>query len=128
MSGATFDRAALLAAMQATAANPPQPVEVPKWGTVYVRFLTVADVEAASEAAAPVADKDAPPRPKRDIARGVARILCDAEGTRVFDPSSPADIEFLASQPWALLRLITEAANAAAGGDAKNVPASDSSS
>jgi hypothetical protein len=32
-------------------------------------------------------------------------VICDADGKRLFDPESEADVTLLAKQPWKLLRL-----------------------
>lgn len=96
-------RDALIAAMQATAAEKPRAVVVPKWGEVFVRSVTVAEIE---EQSADTAGND-----KHKIARGVARVLCDADGKLVFDPTSQADIELIAKQPWKLLRKVLAASD-----------------
>lgn len=99
-----MDRATLIAAMQATAAEKPIAVQVPKWGTVYVRQVTVAEVEEQT------ADTE-----KRDdkfrMARGACRVLCDANGKRLFDPNSDADVKLIAAQPWPLLRRVLSASD-----------------
>lgn len=100
-----MDRAALIAAMQSTAAEKPVAVTVPKWGTVYVRQVTVAEVDEQS------ADTDAM-NDKNKIARGACRVLCDETGARLFDPKSAADVALLASQPWPLLRAVLSASDA----------------
>lgn len=97
-----MDRASLIAAMKAVAAEKPTPVDVPKWGTVYVRQLTVAEVD---EQAADTKDKD----DKNRIARGACRVLCDENGVRVFNPEDANDVSLLASQPWAMLRKVLAA-------------------
>lgn len=113
-----MDRAALIAAMQAVAAEKPVAVTVPKWGTVYVRQLTVAEVDAQS---ADTADKG----DKNRLARGACRVLCDEHGQRLFDPDDATDVALLASQPWALLRQVLSTS----GGDAeKNAQPSATSS
>lgn len=106
-----MDRAALIAAMQATASAKPKPVTVPVWGTVYVRSLTVAEVE---EQADDTANKD----DKNRIARGAARLICDEKGKRLFDPANKDDIALLASQPWDLLRVVVSASQADIEGEA----------
>jgi hypothetical protein len=112
-----MDRASLIAAMQAVAAEKPRAVAVPKWGTVHVRQLTVAEVDA--QAADTAGDKD----DKNRIARGACRVLCDELGQRLFDPDKPDDVALLAAQPWALLRTVLQASEGednAAAGTAKN--------
>ncbi len=77
------------------------PVAVPGLGTLYVRALTVAEVE--DESSAP-ADRDQ----KGRIARSAMRVLCDADGQRL--AFEPADVELFRSQPWEVLQLILTAA------------------
>lgn len=104
----SMDRAALIAAMQATAGGAPAPVEVAGWGTIYVRQLTVAEVE--EQAADTEAKED-----KHRIARAAARVICGADGERLFDPRSEADVALIASQPWAMLRRVLEVSEPKAG-------------
>ena len=98
----------LIAAMRATAAEKPVAVDVPGWGKVFVRSLTVAEVE---EQAADTADKT----DKNRIARGAARLLCDETGKRLFNPEDEADVKLLAAQPWKLLRQVLNVAEPDAG-------------
>jgi hypothetical protein len=102
-----MDRAKLIAAMEAAATVKPKAVQA--FGeTVYVRALTVAEVE--EQTADAEAKKD-----KARIARGVARVLCDESGTRLFDPDSAADVALISKQPWAALRTILAASNVVNG-------------
>ncbi len=101
-------REELIAAMQATATEAPRAVEVPKWGTVYVRDVTVAEVEEQTQ---DTADK----KDKQRIARGVARILCDERGNRLFDPDDPDDVALIAKQPWRMLSKIIAASEGGEG-------------
>lgn len=94
-----MNREELIEAMRLTATEAPRKVEVPKWGTVYVRDVTVAEVE---EQTRDTADK----QDKQRIARGVARILCDENGNRLFNPDDVDDVALLAKQPWKLLSKI----------------------
>lgn len=98
-----MNRDDLIAAMRAAAVIRPQPVDVPGLGLVYVRALTVAEVE---EQAADVESQD-----KHRLARGAARLLCDEHGARLLDPSNPDDVALVAALPWDSLRLILPAAN-----------------
>lgn len=94
----------LFKAMDKTAAVKPRPVSIPGWPQLYVRALTVGEVE------------DRPDRPKesnapdknRVICRGVAEVLCNEKGVRVFDANNPAHIEKLAKQPFFLLQKILD--------------------
>ncbi|WP_219209449.1 hypothetical protein [Variovorax boronicumulans] len=98
-------KAEFLAALQATAAVKPKEVDVPGWPTVYVRAITVAEVEAQAE---DTANKD----DKHRIARGAARVMCDVDGNRLIDPDNQDEVNLLASQPWALLRYVLEGSEA----------------
>lgn len=80
--------AALRARILATANPKPVAVEVEAWGIVYVKPLTVADLDAAET------EQD----PKLANARGLAKVLCDEEGVLLFDPNSADDL-------FALMRL-----------------------
>lgn len=102
----SMDRAALIAAMQATAAEKPVAVTVPKWGKVWVRQVTVAEVDA-QQADDEAATKD----DKNKLARGACRVICDETGARLFDPNKPEDVALLAAQPWALLRKVLAASD-----------------
>lgn len=101
-----MDRATLIAAMQAAASVKPKAVQVEALGgTVYVRALTVAEIEEQSEPAA-----DGKPDKAR-IARATARILCDENGQRFFDPSNDADVALISALPWNVLKQISAASN-----------------
>lgn len=92
----------LIALMKITAAEKPIAITINGWGEVFVRSLTVAEVELQAD---DLADK----KDKNRIARGVARLICDAKGNRIFDPANESDIKLLASQPWKLLRQVMNA-------------------
>ncbi len=94
-----MNRDELIAAMRATAAQEPRPVTVPGWGEVFVRSVTVEEIEAQTEDTEGAKDK-------HKIARGVARVLCDAEGNALLDPTNDEHVKLLAKQPWPLLRRI----------------------
>lgn len=106
-----MDRSQLIAAMQATADKPPVAVPTKEWGTVYVRSVTVGEVDDLDEDAA-TGTKD-----KRRIARGACRVICDETGHRLFDANIEDDVALLAKQPWILLRKVLAAAD---GGDQGN--------
>lgn len=91
----------LIAAMEATAAQAPRAVKTKKWGTVYVREVTVEEIDAQSD---DMADKNN----KRRIARGAARVICDEHGALLFDPDDEKDVTRLAKQPWTLLRQVLQ--------------------
>lgn len=87
----------------AAAGATPRPVEVPGWGTVYVRPLTVEEVDAAADAKPSDAGK-------WRIARGAARVLCNDAGERLLDPANDEHVALIARQPWTLLQRVIEAA------------------
>lgn len=93
----------LMAAMAATAAQKLIEVTVEGWGLIHVKPPTVEEVDAATGE-----DKKDETEHRR-LARGAARIICDADGKRVFDPQNPADLTLLAQQPWALLQKVLAA-------------------
>lgn len=82
----------------------PEPVDVPGWGRVYVRAQTVAEVDANT-----VADKDADPHMR--MARGLARVIVDADGALMFDEASAEDVALIAAQPWPLMQKLVERSN-----------------
>jgi len=109
-----MNREDLIAAMQATASPKPVAVAVPAWGTVYVKPPTVEEVDAATEVADPDDGK------KRRLARAAARVICDEQGQRIFDPSIASDVELLAVQPWSMLQLVLAAADGRKADDSGN--------
>lgn len=108
-----MDRETLLAAMRETARAKPTPVKVAEWGTVYIRNLTVAEVE---EQADDTSDK----KDKNRIARAAARVIADEKGKRIFDPNNADDISLIASQPWSLLRKVLQASGSELGDPSGN--------
>jgi hypothetical protein len=84
-----MDKNGLIAAMQATAAQAAKPrkVTVEGWGDIFVKSLTVADVQADQE----LGELDL--KDKRTLAIGAARIICDETGKLLFDRTNEADIE-----------------------------------
>lgn len=89
----------LIAAMQAEAAlaTKVREVSVEGYPTVYVRELTVAEVDE---------DQATDETKSTRIARGAARVICDKDGKRLFDPNSVADVKLLSSQRWSKLSAI----------------------
>ena len=63
-------------AMEKTAIVNPKAVETKEWGTVYVRAITVDELDAQS-------DDTSDWKNKKRIARGAARVICDMGGGRV---------------------------------------------
>jgi hypothetical protein len=99
---------ALMAAMRATAARAPASVEIEGWGTVHVRPPTVAEVDSARLQTEPEGDG-------LELARGACRVICDADGARIFDAANADHVALLAAQPWSMLQRVIAAARG--GGD-----------
>lgn len=74
-------------------------VELEGFGTVYIKPLTVADVE----------EQAAETKEGNRLARSIARVLCDAEGNRLLDPSSDEEVALIASQSWGSLESLRKA-------------------
>lgn len=100
-----LSREDLLAMFKATAVAAPRPVVIPKWGTVYIRDVTLAEVQDQD-------DDSANGKDKMRLARAVARVLCDKDGALLFDPADPDDVRLLSQQPWKFIQKILEEANA----------------
>jgi len=86
---------------QRTAEIKPRKVVVAGWGELYVKGLTVADVQADQE--------KGDTEDKRTLAIGAARIICDEAGNLLFDRTSEEDIALLSKQPWGLLSKVITA-------------------
>jgi len=102
-----MNREDLIAAMQATASPKPVPIPTPSWGIVFVKPPTVEEVDANTDEAAKPGGDDK----KRRLARAAARVICDEQGQRLFDPANQADVDLLAVQPWSMLQLILAGAD-----------------
>jgi len=97
-----MNRDELIAKMKVTAAQKPTAVTVPGWGKVWVRSLTVDEVDAQDE---DTNDK----KDRTRLSRGAARLICDENGKRMFDPENPEDVKLLAAQPWNLVQMVLAA-------------------
>jgi len=96
--------------MRGDGAAAPVKVEVKRWGTIYVRLPTVAEVEAAQ-----TEDAEGDPLTQHALARSAARLICDETGARLFDPDNEDDVDLLAARRWSDLQQVL-----AAGRDAGN--------
>lgn len=105
MKSKPTSREDLLAAMRATSVPKLTPVSIPGWGLVHIKRPTVAEVDA--EVNSPEA-KEAPPG--MDLAKGAARVMCDENGVRLFNPNNLDDLILLSAQPWDLLQQVVTAA------------------
>lgn len=112
-----MNRAELMAAMQATATEKPRKITIKGWGDVYVRNLTVAEVDEQSQEQRQGADETVDPNTLSPVelmrrnkgyrlARSAARLICDENGKKLFDRDNPDDVALLASQPWKYLHQV----------------------
>jgi hypothetical protein len=101
-----MDKNGLIKAMQATASLKPRKVFVEGWGDLFVKSLTVAEVQAQQER-----NQDADVKDKRTLAIGAANIICDENGVLVFDSNKKEDIDLLSMQPWAMLSKVITASS-----------------
>jgi len=101
-------REELLALMRVTAETKPIPVQTKAWGTLYVKSPTVEEVDENTAADEEKRKEEAAEgrKDKRRFARSAARLICDAEGNRIFDATNDDDIDLLAKQPWNLLQAV----------------------
>jgi hypothetical protein len=81
-----MDRATLLAAMDAMAAEPPRLVKIDGFGEVHVRDITIGELDDQ------IGDTEGG-KDKRRFARGACRILCDPQGIPLLDPDNPDDVD-----------------------------------
>lgn len=103
--------AAELRAAFAAASVQPVPVDLPGIGRVFVKPLTVADVQTMPQPAPELADQIN----AMGTARGVAMVLSDATGNRIFDPNSLDDLQLISQQGWDRMSALIKAAGDAAG-------------
>lgn len=97
--------AELRAKILASSKPAPVPVQTKTWGTVYVRLMTVAEIDV----------QNADPEEKNRIARSVCRVLCDESGALLFDPGNPVDVQLVAELPWSEVSKIADKATELAG-------------
>jgi len=93
----------LLAAWAAEDAEPPKPVTVKGWPTIYVRQATTAEVDAAQAINGVDWKKNA------QLSVGAAVVICDEKGNRLFDPNSEEDVKRIGARNWAKLSKVLEA-------------------
>lgn len=115
-----MNREQLLAAMDTVAAEPPRPVSIRGLGDVFIREITIGDVdqqiadrkEAEREEAKALEEGKpitAEMRRKRSLARGACRLLCDEAGRLLLDPNNPDDVAKMAKLPLRVLNAIDKA-------------------
>ena len=93
---------ALLGAMDLVAAEKPRLVKIKGLGDVFIREITIGEIDAQI---ADTADK----KDKRAVARGACRLLADENGTRLLDPDNPDHVDKMARQPLRVLTAINKA-------------------
>lgn len=112
-----MNRDELITALQQSAAQKPRAVFIKGWGQVYIRALTVAEIEEQTDqidATETVIGPDGKEvvKKKHDksrLARSAARLLSDENGQRLLDPDNVDDVALLSKQPWSLLRAVLDA-------------------
>ena len=116
----------LRAKVLATANPKPMAIEMEGLGLVWVKPLTVGDIEALN----------ADTNPALRAARSIARVLCTEDGQLLFNPDSPEDLFEINRLPLNTITLINgavEKVNASTATEAIDLgnvspPATDSSS
>lgn len=99
-----MDLEQLLAAMTLAADVKPKKVPVPGWGgDVFVRALTVEEVEEQTEEASLV-DAGKQAKDKSRLARSACRVICDEIGNRILDAKNEQHVTLLSRQPWEILQ------------------------
>lgn len=83
----------------------PKQVPVAGLGNVFVRPLTVEETEIQNQNSADVLVGER-------FARGIARLICDEEGKRLFDPPTAEDVKLFASLPWESAQLLMSTSRA----------------
>jgi hypothetical protein len=97
-----MNREKLIAAMQATAEQPPRDVTIEGWGTLFVKELTVEQVDLQQQEP----DESVDGKDRLRFARGAARLICDEKGELIFDATNKDHLELLAKQPWHRLKKV----------------------
>ena len=91
----------LIAAMKADGASDLIKVEVPRWGVLHVRPVTVQEAETLGKL-------DGEEGGQSQFAVLAARVICDEKGNRVFDPENADDLALLAARRSSdLMKVIT---------------------
>lgn len=103
----------LLQRMDTCAAEKPRSVDIRGLGTVFLRSITIGEVD---EQIVDEADK----KNKSAIARRACRLLCDEEGNRLLDPDNAAHVAKMAKLPIRVLNQINTALLDEESGSAKN--------
>jgi len=86
------------AAMAADGAEDIRPVEIPKWGTVYVRDMAAGESDTWVRKSRELKDEIGDLSEIHPTAFVAAMIICDETGARVFDPLNADDLAFLSKR------------------------------
>lgn len=108
-----MNRDELIAGILAASGPKPIPVEIDGIGTVHVRVMTAYDGEQMR--------KTLEGLPKDDgcyVGRMMAFVLCDEQGTPLFDPSNAETVLRLSKLPPKMQQRVMQAANEATTGNA----------
>jgi hypothetical protein len=93
----SFDPAKLIAAAKAAAQAKPVPIKLAGIGDAFIRKMTIADLEAASDICDRVEKNSKLGRNTINIAATLCLRICGPEGEPVFDPANDEHILMLAN-------------------------------
>jgi len=115
-----IDRTAFLAAMAAAAEPALQGVSLPGVGDCFRRPLTAGDVLDAQDAREALQAAGMAIDRKVNMAIGLAQTLCDESGNPLLDAQNADHVRMLAALPWATVRGVLRADQAATEPDGPN--------
>lgn len=92
-----MDRAALIAAFEASTNPAPHPLGLPQFPGACVRVLTSGQQTETAQALVKFDNSDG-----KGNARTLTMILCDADGALLFDVNNPAHVDILHAVPAAV--------------------------
>lgn len=104
---------ALLGAMDTVAAEKPRRVTIAGLGEVFIREITVGEIDAQI-------DDNADKKNKRGIARGACRLLADENGNQLLNPENPEHVARMAKMPLRVLTAINKASELDKADDSGN--------
>lgn len=84
--------------MAADGAEDIRPVDIPKWGTVYVRDMLGDESDEWVRKSRELKDEIGDLSEIHPTAFAVAMVLCDETGKRVYDPLNADDLKFLGTR------------------------------
>lgn len=92
----------LLAAFRTAAAAPPKPVDIDGFPTFYVRAATIGEVDERNASQDDWAQA-------HKLTVGSAAVICDADGTLLFDPTNREEMDLIFKQSWPTMQKILAA-------------------